>query len=66
MKKNAPCFPECSDRASGCHAQCQRYKEWRAEMDVIKAHIDSEKAKKRDYNEYLEKVIDRRSKKKPF
>lgn len=32
MKPNSPCR-NCEERAVGCHAKCERYAEYRAEVD---------------------------------
>ena len=31
-----PCF-KCQDRHQGCHAECDRYKEWNADRERIRA-----------------------------
>lgn len=29
-----PCKPECPERAVGCHGECEKYKQYRAEVDA--------------------------------
>ena len=36
-----PCY-NCPDREMGCHGRCERYKEYRAEVDAIKAKKKAE------------------------
>lgn len=43
--KNVPCTRDCADRCAGCHAVCQKYKDWRAEFEKEKA--DNKDAKKK-------------------
>ena len=38
MSNFSPCY-ECSDRSQFCHAECERYKEWKEKIKVV----DSEK-----------------------
>ena len=32
MKRDAPCM-DCDERRVGCHAECERYKVWRKQLD---------------------------------
>lgn len=43
-----PCY-KCEDRHQHCHADCERYAEWRAEMDKAKA----KQTKFNDANDFL-------------
>ena len=34
--KLGPCIKSCPDRHPGCHDNCSRYQEWKAERDRLK------------------------------
>ncbi len=34
---NAPCL-DCTDRKLNCHADCKKYKDYRAELKIVKAN----------------------------
>lgn len=42
MKRNAPCL-DCENRAAGCHATCEAYREWRIEKDALNKKTRDEK-----------------------
>ena len=41
----------CTDRKIGCHAECSKYIEWKAEWDRRKNMIDNAKAFEREIGE---------------
>lgn len=38
-----PCY-QCPDRCMGCHGRCERYKEYKAEMEIVKRKRQEESA----------------------
>lgn len=49
--KDCPCY-NCEDRKSGCHADCKKYLEWRANLDENRKMIRKEKQANKIYNEF--------------
>lgn len=49
----APC-KDCIDRHMNCHSECNKYKEWKQELDVVKEQVlvkriaEAEAAKRRN------------------
>lgn len=49
----APCR-DCTDRHMNCHSECNKYKEWKQELDVVKEQVlvkriaEAEAAKRRN------------------
>ena len=37
IAKHPPCSPKCPMRSAACHAECDEYKAWRAQMDAVHA-----------------------------
>ena len=50
MYKKPICEPRCPERKAGCHAECEKFKKWRAGVDEDK--------KQRFAAKKLEKVIE--------
>lgn len=47
MKRNSPCMG-CSDRNTGCHSKCEKYKKYKNELDE-----EAKEAKgSKDYSKY--------------
>lgn len=40
--KIAPC-KDCSERHEACHDSCDKYKEWKAELDAMRSKIAEQK-----------------------
>ena len=43
---NGPCYnggKDCCDRYPGCSAKCQRYKDWKADLEAAKANRHRER-----------------------
>lgn len=38
-----PCEPKCPSRGIGCHAGCEKYMDWRRQMDAIAAERQKQK-----------------------
>lgn len=38
-----PCY-NCPDREMGCHGRCERYKEYKVEMEIVKRKRQEESA----------------------
>jgi hypothetical protein len=45
----SPCY-KCSDRSVGCHSVCERYKQYRKEVDKIREQYRHDR--NLDYTEY--------------
>ena len=43
IAKHPPCAPNCPMRGMGCHADCEKYTAWKAELQRISAVRDREK-----------------------
>lgn len=62
MSRGKPPCSDCTERATGdnagCHARCERFKEWKAAQDAIKAIREKEQNTAHDVNavktQYLE------------
>ena len=35
IAKHPPCTPKCPSRGMGCHAGCEKYAEWKRQMEEI-------------------------------
>lgn len=46
-----PCGPKCPMRGVGCHAGCEKYADWRRQMDEIAAERRRKKETAQDVNE---------------
>ena len=46
MNDKIPC-KDCPDRYSGCHAKCERYREFRRELDERNKRIREQKFKEK-------------------
>ena len=42
MKPQSPCL-ECEEREIGCHAQCEKYEEYRSELEAWKQTVKAKK-----------------------
>lgn len=40
--KIAPC-KDCTERHEACHDSCDKYKEWKAELDAVRSKIAEQK-----------------------
>lgn len=50
--KKCPC-KDCSDRHASCHADCDKYKSWRAEYDALKAEAQPKTNAEKNYVDYV-------------
>lgn len=41
-KSHGPCL-DCPERSEGCHSRCERYREWKADLDRLNDMIYSER-----------------------
>lgn len=49
--KDAPCI-KCQDRYVGCHGDCDEYKEWKRELDMVRGRKFDEKQKDKVIQEF--------------
>lgn len=60
--RDGPCYG-CQDRHAGCHAECDKYKDWRREWDANRAEIIRENEKKAGLDALLvKKALDNQKK----
>ncbi len=60
MKPMPPCGKECPERDAGCHARCEKYAAYRAELDARKPANYANG----DYIAYVKGVISRNARHK--
>lgn len=53
MYKKPICEPQCPERRAGCHATCERYKEWRYQLLQDKDREIAGKNKERRLDQVL-------------
>lgn len=56
-----PC-KDCYDRYENCHAKCEKYKEWRSELDSIREKIIDAKIKNAELTRRRNDAIRKRKK----
>ena len=56
-----PC-KDCYDRYENCHAECEKYKEWRSELDSIREKIIDAKIKNAELTRRRNDAIRKRKK----
>ena len=52
---NQPCY-NCPDREMGCHGRCERYAEYRAQMDEVGRKRDMERSAKEAVDDGVRRV----------
>lgn len=56
-----PC-KDCINRHVNCHSDCEKYKSWRQEMDVVRDRILDEKLKNRRIDDFRTDSVTRMQK----
>lgn len=62
--KKPPCGEVCLNRKSGCHAQCEKYIEWKKQHLQRKREVEQYHDNERDYNSLKIELKSRARKKK--
>ncbi len=52
MRPMPPCGKDCPDRVVGCHAVCDKYQAYRAEIDAKRPQLYADS----DVNDYARKI----------
>ena len=61
----SPC-KDCKERFEACHSKCDKYKDWKQEVDVIKAQITKEKYLQHELLDVKKEAITRMQSKRTY
>lgn len=50
LETGCPC-KGCQDRYVGCHSECDKYKEWRAEYDRVHATVEAKREQEKAFQQ---------------
>ena len=52
MNKPQTCCKDCAERTIGCHGACERYENYRKEVDAYNAMVRQKHVAELDYTDY--------------